>query len=64
MLYLTELQAQRSNLGFQADLPVVHISCDWHEPVPLRRDATNPIKKTLKISQFRRCVGSARKDNE
>jgi len=51
-------------LGFQADLPVVHISCDWHEPVPLRRDATNPIKKTLKISQFRRCVGSARKDNE
>ncbi len=26
MLYLTELQAQRSNLGFPADLPSVHIT--------------------------------------
>ena len=26
MLYLTELQAQRSNLGFHADLPSVHIT--------------------------------------
>jgi hypothetical protein len=51
-------------LGFQADLPTVHISCDWLRPVSLRRDASNPREKTLKINQIRMCVDTARKDNE
>jgi len=51
-------------LGLQADLPTVHISCDWEHPVPLRRNATPKKEKTTKLGQINQCVGNGSRDNE